>query len=75
VLQQLDLAQSALGENLLAENIGNLFDGDTLVCLSIDRSAVIEILSSAKKIDLDDGGGEAPSQHSRRHASSRLCGV
>jgi hypothetical protein len=49
VLQQLDLAQSALGENLLAENIGNLFDGDTLVCLSIDRSAVIEFLSSAKK--------------------------
>lgn len=63
VLQQLDLAQGALGENLLAEDIGDLFDGDTLVGLSVDRGAVLEFLSLAKKIDLDDGGGEAPSQH------------
>lgn len=44
VLQQLDLAQSALGENLLAENIGNLFDGDALVRLSVYCSAVIVLL-------------------------------
>lgn len=41
VLQELDLAQGSLGQNLLAENIGDLFDGDTLVRLSVDRGAVI----------------------------------
>lgn len=50
VLQQLDLAQGALGEDLLAEDIGNLFDGDALVGLSVDRGAVIESLSLAKKL-------------------------
>lgn len=77
VLQQLDLAQGALGENFLAENIGDLFDGDALVGLSVDSGAVIKFLSLAKKkIDLDDGGGEAPSQYSsRRHVSSTICGV
>ena len=30
VLQKLDLAQRALGENLLAEDIGDLLDGDAL---------------------------------------------
>lgn len=76
VLQQLDLAQGALGENLLAKNIGDLFDGDALVGLSVDSGAVIKFLSLAKKIDLDDGGGEAPSQYSsRKHVSSTTCGV
>lgn len=44
VLQQLDLAQSALGENLLAKNIGDLFDSDALVRLSVYRSAVVVLL-------------------------------
>lgn len=53
VLQQLDLAQSALGENLLAKDIGDLFDSDALVGLSVYRGAVIVVLpmgslSSAK---------------------------
>lgn len=49
VLQQLDLAQGALGENLLAKDIGDLFDGDALVRLPVDRGAVIVFLSLAKK--------------------------
>lgn len=44
VLQQLDLAQSALGENLLAKNIGDLFDSDALVRLSVYRRAVVVLL-------------------------------
>lgn len=35
VLQQLDLAQGALGENLFAEDICDLFDSDTVVGLVI----------------------------------------
>ena len=35
VLEELDLAQGALGEDLFAEDIGNLFDGDALVCLVV----------------------------------------
>lgn len=38
VLEQLDLAQSALGENLLAEDIGDLLDGDALVGLVVHGS-------------------------------------
>lgn len=30
VLQQLDFSQGALGQDLLAEHIGDLFDGDAL---------------------------------------------
>jgi hypothetical protein len=40
VLEQLDLAQGALGQNLLAEDIGDLLDGDTLVGLVVDRRAL-----------------------------------
>ena len=36
MLQELDLAQGALGQDLLAEDIGDLFDGDTLVGLVVD---------------------------------------
>ena len=36
VLQELDFAQGALGENLLAEDIGNLLDGDAFVGLVVD---------------------------------------
>lgn len=35
VLEQLDLAQGALGENLLAKDIGDLFDGNTFVALVV----------------------------------------
>lgn len=35
VLEKLDLAQGALGENLLAKDIGNLLDGDALVGLVV----------------------------------------
>lgn len=38
VLEQLNLAQSALGEDLLAEYIGDLLDGDALVGLVVDGS-------------------------------------
>lgn len=37
VLQELDLAQGALGQNLLAEHIGDLLDGNTLVGLVVHR--------------------------------------
>lgn len=40
VLQQLDLAQCALGEDLLAEDIGDLLDGDALVGLVVHGGAV-----------------------------------
>jgi hypothetical protein len=36
VLQQLDLAQGTLGQDLLAKDIGDLLDGDTLVGMVID---------------------------------------
>lgn len=39
VLKQLDLAQSALGENLLAEDIGDLLDGHAFVGLGVDGGA------------------------------------
>ena len=40
VLEELDLAQGALGENLLAKDIGDLFDGDALVGLVVHGGAV-----------------------------------
>lgn len=39
VLKQFDLPQSALGEDLLAEDIGDLLDGDALVGLAVYGSA------------------------------------
>jgi len=39
VLEQLDLAQGALGQDLLAEDIGDLLDGDALICLVVDGGA------------------------------------
>jgi hypothetical protein len=36
VLEQLDLAQGALGQNFLAKNIGDLLDCDALVGLLVD---------------------------------------
>lgn len=38
VLQQLDLSQRPLGEDLLAEDIGDLLDGDALTSLVVRGS-------------------------------------
>lgn len=38
VLEQLDLSQSALGQNLLAEDVGNLLHRDTLASLDVGGS-------------------------------------
>lgn len=35
MLQQLDLSQSALGQNLLAEDVGDLFDSDAFAGLVV----------------------------------------
>ncbi len=40
VLQQLDLPQRALGQNLLAKNIGDLLDGNAFGGLHVGGSAV-----------------------------------
>lgn len=40
VLKQLDFAKSALGENLLAEYIGDFLDSNTFVRLVVHRCAV-----------------------------------
>lgn len=39
VLQQLDLSQGPLGEDLLAEDIGDLLDGDAFASLAVGRCA------------------------------------
>lgn len=54
VLQQLDLTESSLGEDLLAEDIGNLFDGDTFVGLVVHGGAVD--VDSCQLEDLEAGG-------------------
>lgn len=40
MLEELDLAQSALGKDLLAEDIGDLLDGDAFVGLAVRGGAV-----------------------------------
>lgn len=40
MLQQLDFAQGALGQNLLAKDIGDFLDGNSLVGLVIDGSTI-----------------------------------
>jgi hypothetical protein len=35
VLEQLDFAQGTLGKDLLAEDVGDLLNGDTLACLVV----------------------------------------
>ena len=40
VLEELDLAQGALRQNLLAKDIGDLFDGHSLVGLAIYGGAI-----------------------------------
>ena len=46
MLQQLNFAQGALCEDLLAEDIGDFLDRDALVGLSLDRSTMKRLISS-----------------------------
>lgn len=45
MLEQLDLTQSPLGEDLLAEHIGDFFDGDALAGLNVGRGTVEDVVS------------------------------
>ena len=40
MLQKFDLPQRALSQDLLAEDIGDLLDGNSFVCLGIGRGTV-----------------------------------
>ena len=55
MLEQLDLAQGAFGQDLLAKDIGDLLDGDALVCLVVDGGAGVggEVWSATKHLKLD----------------------
>jgi len=50
MLEKLDLAQGALGQDLLTEDIGNLLDGDTLLGLVVDGGAVREKRRRVSKV-------------------------
>lgn len=54
MLQQLDLAKSALSQNLLAENIGDLLDGYTFTGLVVGSSTVC-VPSSVAILDAERG--------------------
>jgi hypothetical protein len=43
VLQKLDLSQCALSQDLLAEDIGDLLDRNSFVCLGIGRGTTGKI--------------------------------
>lgn len=45
VLQKLDLSQRALGQNLLAEDIGDLLDRNTFTGLTIGRGTAEDRIS------------------------------
>lgn len=47
MLQQFDLAQRALGENLLTEDIGDLFDSNAFVGLVVNGSTIVASLPHA----------------------------
>ena len=47
VLEELDLTQGALGQDLLAEDIGNLLDGNTLTGMIVRGGAVRIVRSQA----------------------------
>jgi hypothetical protein len=42
VLEKLDLSQCPLGQNFLAEDIGNLLDGDALTSMNICGSTTVK---------------------------------
>nr|POE54347.1 hypothetical protein CFP56_41286 [Quercus suber] len=48
MLQQLDLAQSALRQNLLAKNIGDLLDRDALSAVCVGRGTYDAVRALAK---------------------------
>lgn len=53
VLEELDLAQGALGEDLLAKDIGDLFDGNALVGLVVHGGAARATLAiSYRKVEI-----------------------
>lgn len=54
VLEQLDLTQSPLGEDLLAEHIGDLFDGHTLAGLNVGRGTS----KAMSSVDGDPSNGQ-----------------
>jgi hypothetical protein len=58
MLQQLDLSQRSLGQDLLAEDIGDLLDGDALVRRVVGRSAgrkcQLHPSPTAKSVDIPD---------------------
>lgn len=45
MLEQLDLAQGAFGQDLLAEDIGDLFNGHALIGSGIGGSTVVFVVS------------------------------
>jgi len=45
VLQKLDLSQRTLGQNLLAEDIGDLLDRNSLTGLAVGRGTAEKIIS------------------------------
>jgi hypothetical protein len=49
VLEKFDLAQGALGQNLLAKDIGNLLDGDAFVGLVVHGSTNGHKTTSARR--------------------------
>lgn len=59
VLKELDLTQGALGQDLLAEDIGDLLDGDTLVALVVDGGTV----GTREQILVDASGQFTSHQH------------
>ena len=59
VLQKLDLAKGALREDLLAKNIGDLLDGDTLVALVVHGGTARERQNaSSAPWRGNEGGGD-----------------
>jgi hypothetical protein len=62
VLEELDLAQGALRQNLLAKDIGDLFDGDSLVGLAIYGGAV----GGVSRPRLQGLGRDRPTKQCRR---------
>lgn len=50
VLQQLDLTQRALGEDLLAEDVGHLLDGHALACLVVGSRAAGTSSASGRRL-------------------------
>lgn len=76
VLQELDLTQRPLGEDLLAEDICDLLDGDPLVglvihgCTAVVRGLVSEVLvgvGQCERIAVVHSVSQKPTKRCRRH--------